>query len=486
MKLLSILLIAATGVAMAQQYDATPLTSATTPVHFVNVIGVNSKGLVLGDACVNGTGCAGLDRFPALWSNGVITPLPIPAGYIYVANLHNYNINDSGTVVGAVQKIGAGNNVNDVVLWENGNSTIIVPPQNLFHGCPGVPASGAFALNSAGHVLISTAYFADPSFNGFPGSCNAFWIYPLNSIVPFPTPPQCGSQSVTYSSNPPVVMNNADQVVFNVENFHCPAIPATFDLAVVQASGSFSYLPVSGPSFGVFDGASAAGINDLGSVQGGAAASDPPFAGAVIWDGSGVHLLGPGLSGNASLNNVGEVVYFAGSPAVNGQIFEWQNGVSVPIQLPSGFSGPKNVLPGSLNDAGQFTVTDLFFGGRYLLTPSGPCGQDITSQTQVTRGGFRYNHNTVRFSQAVTVTNSSGSSIAGPVSLVTDNLPAKATLFGISGATQCLNPAGSQYINVASSSLDSGGSVTTALQFINTEMSGVSYLPRVITGPSRR
>ena len=481
--LLSILFVAA-GTATAQQYTATPITSANSPIFFANLIDLNNKGEVLGDACIANCGA---NRFPAVWANGVFQALPIPPGYQYSATLQEYKINDSGDVVGAVLLPSTSNRpiTSHVVLWQNGTPTLIEPPPTLFPGCLGIPDSTPSALNSSGHILILTSYTADPSFNGYPhpGRCYAYWIYPTgSSTLSFPFPPQClGIPDVHgpvmgYDAIPKKTMNDADQVVENIVNYYCgppyvnPAPTTTYDPAVIQPGGSFSFLPAGGFTFGGGSGARAEEMDNLGIVQG--------FAdnGALIWDGNGVHVLGPGLV--ASLNNVGQALYAPGnSPLL------WQSGVSTPIQLPPGLS-----LSGStLNDAGQFVAKDSNSQSSfYLLTPSGTCGQDVTSQTQVTRGGFRYNHTTTHFTQAITVTNAGGSAITGPISLAFDNLPAKATVFGISGATQCLPPQGSQYINLGSASLASGNSASATLQFINTERSGVSYQPRVITGAARR
>jgi hypothetical protein len=282
-----------------------------------------------------------------------------------------------------------------------------------------------------------------------------------------------------YDALPKKAMNDADQVLENILNSYCgppyvnPAPTTTYDPAVIQPGGSFSYLPATLPAssltFGGGSGARAEEIDNLGIVQG--------FAdnGALIWDGNGVHVLGPGLV--ASLNNVGQALYAPGnSPLL------WQSGVATSIQFPPGISP---VGGSTLNDAGQITAADAL-NNFYLLTPSGTCGQDVTSQTQVTAGGFRYNHATTRFTQAVTVTSAAGSSVSGPISLAFDNLPARATLIGINGATQCLPPQGSQYTNLTPSSLASGGSVSAILQFFNVEKSGVSYRPRVIAGLDRR
>jgi hypothetical protein len=283
-----------------------------------------------------------------------------------------------------------------------------------------------------------------------------------------------------YDALPKKAMNDADQVLENILNSYCgppyvnPAPTTTYDPAVIQPGGSFSYLPASSLTFAGAGGARSEEIDNLGIVQGFETnSSGQPTA--VIWDGNGVHVLGPGLV--TWLNNVGQALYAPGnSPLL------WQSGVATSIQFPPGISP---VGGSTLNDAGQITAADAL-NHFYLLTPSGTCGQDVTSQAQVTPGGFRYNHATTRFTQAVTLSNTSGSSITGPISVALDNLPARATLIGINGATQCLPPQGSQYTNLSPSSLASGASVSAILQFFNVEKSGINYQPRIITGQGRR
>ena len=225
--------------------------------------------------------------------------------------------------------------------------------------------------------------------------------------------------------------------------------------------------------------------NNLGAVHG--FIDDGGVDHVIIWDSNGIHDLGP--SGYAWLNNVGAVFYLNTRPAVpqfeSGAFYLWQNGVSSPIQIPAGIFGPDDFpSTAQANDAGQFTAGDG--AAFYLFTPSGPCGQDVTSQVQVTRGGFRYNRTTGHFIQIVTLTNTGGSSIAGPISLALDNVPANATLFGISGATLCDTPQGSPYISLGAASLDPGVPVAATVEFIDTARTGITFDVRVLAGPGGR
>jgi hypothetical protein len=281
-------------------------------------------------------------------------------------------------------------------------------------------------------------------------------------------------------------MNDADQVLEELD--FCPGMPGYYP-AVYQPNGSFHVLPAAGLKFNGQPGARPVDINNTGDVRGFGVDPSTNASVLVVWDGSGAHPFPAYCCG--TFNNVGQVVYLSGFGGTQASL--WQNGVSTTIQLPPNISPPSGLtgsVPITLNDAGQFTVQDNNSyspgHGPYLLSPSGACGQDAASQTQVTRGGFRFSHASNRFVEPVSVTNTSSLDLTGPISLALDSLPAKASLFGINGATQCMPPQGSQYTNVALSSLAAGVSVSATLQFINTEQSGVSYTTRIIAGTGRR
>jgi hypothetical protein len=80
---------------------------------------------------------------------------------------------------------------------------------------------------------------------------------------------------------------------------------------------------------------------------------------------------------------------------------------------------------------------------------------------------------------------SSRFSIAGPVSLVIDDLSANASLSGAASVTTLLAPLGSPYVNLnlgQSPSLDAGQSISVTLQFTDPEKTGITYTTRVLAG----
>jgi hypothetical protein len=492
------MLLVVAGIAPAQNYTATSLQTSTAG--FANIIGLNNQGQVLGDAC-DFVGsflyCYGSHRYPAVWSNGTMTPLPFPPGYSYIAQLSYYAINDSGTVVGTLE---ASDNTTHVVLWTGGVPSILpdAPIANACSGagctCSTTGSSSSFGLTAAGHIVGSTVY---PSYTPGGPSCSGYWVYNGASFraLPVPIPTQCTSLPPGYYPGVGVgfgaSINDADVVLQTLDNFFCgppfippPGFPAS-DPFLVNTNGSTSFLPL-----GSLAAATGTAINDVGVVLG--YYSGPTHL--VVWDTHGVHDLGP--SGYGHLNQVGQVVYLGPATGAggtgsfeSGSFYLWQNGISTPIILPAGLFGTDNFpVPSALSNAGQFIASEG--QTNYLLTPSGPCAQDVTSQVQITRTGFRYNHSTGHFDLIGSVTNTSGAPIPGPISLVVDNLSSNASLYGISGDTLCAAPQGSPYINIgnvgAGQSLTPGGSISGAISFIDTAMTGITYSLRVLAGPGGR
>ena len=113
------------------------------------------------------------------------------------------------------------------------------------------------------------------------------------------------------------------------------------------------------------------------------------------------------------------------------------------------------------------------------------CAEDVTSSIGLTYGGFTINPITRRYVQTVTLKNTSSTTIAGPVSLVFDQLTANVALYNPSGTTSLILPAGSPYLNV-DAILSPGQSVSVQLQFTNPGNVSVTYQARVLAGPGSR
>ena len=114
------------------------------------------------------------------------------------------------------------------------------------------------------------------------------------------------------------------------------------------------------------------------------------------------------------------------------------------------------------------------------------CAVEVTPEIEVTRGGYVLNVMTGRYAQTVTLRNVSTATIAGPFSLVLDNLSSTAALFNATGLTQVVAPVGSPYINAAAAALAPGQTVQLALQFTSPPQTPIVYDARVLAGVGAR
>lgn len=112
------------------------------------------------------------------------------------------------------------------------------------------------------------------------------------------------------------------------------------------------------------------------------------------------------------------------------------------------------------------------------------CAADVNESIGVTRGEFTLDKQG-RYTQIITVTNTSSRTIIGPISLVVDNLAQGVTLAKTSGSTGLMLPADSPYIST-DRSLAPGRSVSFKLQFANVGNDGVAYDTRVLAGPGSK
>jgi hypothetical protein len=113
------------------------------------------------------------------------------------------------------------------------------------------------------------------------------------------------------------------------------------------------------------------------------------------------------------------------------------------------------------------------------------CASDVTSSFDITLRDIEDNGS--KRVILVTMTNKTSATIAGPISLVFDNLPAGVTLANATGTTVLMAPANSPYIDVPAKDLEPGRSTKFPLLFEGTTVDEpVLFDTRVLTGPGAR
>jgi uncharacterized repeat protein (TIGR03803 family)/VCBS repeat-containing protein len=119
---------------------------------------------------------------------------------------------------------------------------------------------------------------------------------------------------------------------------------------------------------------------------------------------------------------------------------------------------------------------------------AGQCAADISTTVTVSMQSAKLNRKTGRYTQTITLKNADGT-VAGPVSLVLDNLSSNATLFSATGTTACAAPSGSPYVNmdIGSDSMFIARERTSiTLEFANPSGQAITYTPRILGGPASR
>jgi len=102
---------------------------------------------------------------------------------------------------------------------------------------------------------------------------------------------------------------------------------------------------------------------------------------------------------------------------------------------------------------------------------------DVTSSVKIVRSGVSLNRATGKYSGTVSVTNTGGAALAGPLHLRLEGLTAGVTLDNKSG-----EQGGAPYITLPSGGLAVGASVTLTTVFGNPSKAAVNYSARLISG----
>jgi hypothetical protein len=122
-----------------------------------------------------------------------------------------------------------------------------------------------------------------------------------------------------------------------------------------------------------------------------------------------------------------------------------------------------------------------------MLVPGPSCAVNATAQFSIVRGAYRLNPATNRFSQTVTVTNTTGSALSGPFALALDGLSPAISVYNPAGTTSCALPAGSPYVTLnPGTTWAAGQALTILVEYVNPTKAGIIYTPRILQGGSGR
>jgi hypothetical protein len=113
----------------------------------------------------------------------------------------------------------------------------------------------------------------------------------------------------------------------------------------------------------------------------------------------------------------------------------------------------------------------------FIIGFAGRADAQVSNQVSVTQTGFAVNHVTQAWAATMTVTNTSSTSISGPIEVVLTNLTAGVAMRNNTGAQN-----GSPYITVTSASLAPGESSKVMIEFSNTKNASISFTPVTYSG----
>jgi predicted extracellular nuclease len=106
-----------------------------------------------------------------------------------------------------------------------------------------------------------------------------------------------------------------------------------------------------------------------------------------------------------------------------------------------------------------------------------PTYSDVTASAKIAKSGFTLNRVTGKYTGTVTITNTSGAPMTGPLHLVLQDLTAGVTLDGKTG-----DVGGAPYLTLPGSSLAAGASVTVTTVFTNPSKAGFGYTAKLFSG----
>jgi len=143
-------------------------------------------------------------------------------------------------------------------------------------------------------------------------------------------------------------------------------------------------------------------------------------------------------------------------------------------------SSPAGTYPISCSGLSSTNYTITYVPGQLTITPP-PCASSVTASVAVTRSGFSYSPLAKRYAQTLTLTNTAGSTITGPIYVILDNLTSSAALYNTGGSTACAAPTGSPYVSIAGP-IGAGANINVMLQFTDPTNAAISYSARFLAG----
>jgi hypothetical protein len=133
------------------------------------------------------------------------------------------------------------------------------------------------------------------------------------------------------------------------------------------------------------------------------------------------------------------------------------------------------------NSAGVTGKTLAVYGvtvsGSATSQPPAPAVVDATSSFALLRSGLTWNRITNKYNASITLTNTSGATLAGPFQLVFNNLTAGVTLDNATGMRD-----GAPYIAITGTSIAAGASFTVPLAYSNPNKAAIGYTNSIFIG----
>jgi len=332
MGLIGLTLLSVTN--LSAQYVAQFLPPPPDLPGYTDAYALNNNGQVFGRAGVISPPARG----PVLWTDGIPADLPVPSGYHWADIAGVHFINDSGTVVSTVTlDVGGGTRP---IVWQNGGLPTVLAPCDVGPDGSILP----LGLNSGGDILVL--------------ACDQLWIYIEDQPYLYSSPPDPIPGCIGLDYHFFLVGNRLNDfdhlsgdLIYYVDQ-GCPLPGWQVGIFYPNAFPPPPYI------FGPLATTSYSGqINNFDQFV----IWNTGPSHVWLWDGSEV--VDIGLGGYASLNNLGQVLFYSTGPML------YSDGVVSPITLPPEAAGTLTTL---LNDVGQIAGTQPGFNSRaVLLTPSG-------------------------------------------------------------------------------------------------------------------